>query len=98
HAAGWAGAGTAFVRPSWGRWIDRPGRSRCQDRLLLRDEQDACPRRQRAACAAPDRGGVPLSVNDSSRIVGITGGGGGVGAACARAMGRQGWHVGGWGV
>ncbi len=32
-------------------------------------------------------------MNDSPRIVVITGGGGGIGAACARAMARQGWHV-----
>src|SRR4029453_7929557 len=92
-ASGVDGTGTAFVRSSWSRRIDRPRRSRCQDRLLLRHEQDACPRRQRAACAGPDRGGVPFSMNDSSRIVVITGGGGGIGAACARAMAREGWHV-----
>ncbi len=32
-------------------------------------------------------------MNGSSRTVVVTGGGGGIGAACARAMARQGWRV-----
>jgi CubicO group peptidase (beta-lactamase class C family) len=79
------------------RRLDRHGRSGREDRILLRLQQDARPRRQRPARPPHHRsslrGTLTMAASSQERVAAVTGGAGGIGEACVARLRATGFQV-----